>query len=193
METSRSWIGLQTALKNSGIISRRNFKITNVSEKKYDFRENGEKMIRKAIISILIYVLAVIIGGLTAGLLSVLFIAETQGSVVRHSFFLGLVTMTYSILIIPVIVGFNMLVCRFLPQLYWLKCYPVFAYVIFGVNHFLSGFTFFSSNYWPIRIVNVNIDHFIVLAMAAALSGSTAIYANIGAEKIKNYYQENNS
>ena len=150
-------------------------------------------MVRKAIIFILIYVLAVIIGGLTAGLLSVLFIAETQESVVMNSFFLGLVTMTYSILIIPVIVGFNVLVYRFLPQLYWLKCYPVFAYVIFGANHFLAGFTFFSSNYWPIRIVNVNIDHFIVLAMAATLSGSTAIYANIGAEKIKNYYQKNNS
>jgi hypothetical protein len=29
--------------------------------------------------------------------------------------------------------------------------------------------------------------------MAAALSGSTAIYGNIGAEKIMNYYQKSNA
>ncbi|MBW1813392.1 MAG: hypothetical protein JRJ39_06890 [Deltaproteobacteria bacterium] len=155
--------------------------------------KNGEKMLRKIIVYIFIYLLAVIIGGLTAGLLSVPFVSETQVSVLRYSFFLGVVTLIYSILIMPVILIFHMLVCRFLPQLYLLNLYPVFAYAIFGVNHFLAGFTFFSSNYWPIRIGNVNIDHLIVLAMAAALSGSTAIYGNIGVEKIKQYYQENNA
>lgn len=150
-------------------------------------------MLRKATVCILTYVIAVIIGGLTAGLLSVPFIVDAKVSVVKYSSFLGVVTLAYNIIIIPVMIVFHMLVCRFLPELYWLKCYPVFAYVIFGVNHFLAGFTFFSKSYWPIRSANVTMDHFIVLAMAAALSGSTAIYANIGAEKIKNYYQKNKS
>jgi len=155
--------------------------------------KNGEKMLRKIINSIFIYVLATIIGGLTAGLLSVPFVYETQESVLRYSFFLGVVTLIYSTLIIPIILVFHMLVYHFLPQLYLLKLYPVFAYVIFGANHFLAGFTFFSRNYWPIKIGNLNIDHLIVLAMAAALSGSTAIYGNIGVEKIKQYYQKSNS
>jgi len=150
-------------------------------------------MLRKAIVHILTYLIAVIIGGLAAGLLSVPFIIEAKVSLPRYAIFLGGVTSIYSILIIPVMVIFHMLVCRFLPKLYLLKCYPVFAYAIFGVNHFLAGFTFFSKNYWPISIVNVTMGHFIVLAMAAALSGSTAIYANIGAEKLKNYYGKNQS
>lgn len=149
-------------------------------------------MVKKILIHLMTYLAAVITGGLTAALLSIFFIAEAHIPVAKYSFFLGVVTLGYSVLILPVIIAFNMLVCRFLPQLYWLKCYPVFAYAIFGVNHFLAGFTFFSSNYWPISTVNVNTEHFIVLAMAAAMSGSTAIYVNIGAEKIKKYYQKDN-
>jgi cation transport ATPase len=150
-------------------------------------------MLTKIIVTIFIYVLAVIIGGLTAGILSTPFIYETKVSILKYSLFLGGVTLMYSIYIVPVIVVFHVLVYRFLPQLYLLNFYPVFAYVIFGVNHFLAGFTFFSNNYWPIRLGSIHIDHLIVLTMAAALSGSTAIYANIGLEKIKNYYQKSNA
>jgi len=144
------------------------------------------------IIHTVVYALAVVVGGLAAGLLSVPFIMEMKVSVIKYAYFLGVVTIIYSILIIPVMIIFHILVCRFLPQLYLLKLYPVFAYAIFGVNHFLAGFTFFSKNYWPIRIANLTIEHAVVLAMAAALSGSTAIYVNIGAEKIKKYYQKSN-
>jgi len=144
------------------------------------------------IIHIVVYALAVVVGGLAAGFLSIPFIMEIKVSVIKYAYFLGVVTIIYSILIIPVMLVFHILVCRFLPQLYLLKLYPVFAYAIFGVNHFLAGFTFFSKNYWPIRIANLTIEHAVVLAMAAALSGSTAIYVNIGAEKIKTYYQKSN-
>jgi len=157
------------------------------------FAQNGEKMLRKIVVLFFIYLCAVIIGGLTSCLLSVPFVYETQATVFRYSFFLGIVTCLYSILILPVIIIFHWLVYRFLPQLYWLNVYPVFAYIIFGANHFLAGFIFFSGNYWPIKIGSVNMDHFIVLTMAAALSGSTAIYANIAAEKIKNYYKKSSS
>lgn len=155
--------------------------------------KKGSIMIRKAISYIIIYLFSVVIGGLSAALLSVPFITETQVSILRLSFSLGIVTMVYSILIVPVIVVFNLLVCRFLPQLFWPKCYPIFAYIIFGVNHFLAGFTFFSGNYWPMRLEFITIDHWIVLTIAASLSGSTAIYANIGAEKIKEYYMRDKS
>lgn len=150
-------------------------------------------MIRKAIRQILIYFFASVVGGLTGALLSIPFLADSHSTILRYSVFLGLVTFLYSILIIPVIAAFNTLVWRFLPNLYLLKCYPVFAYIIFGVNHFLAGFTFFSSSYWPIQVGRMDLEHGFVLAIAAALSGSTAIYVNIGAEKIKQYYQRNST
>lgn len=147
-------------------------------------------MVKKTIIYISIYILAVIVGGITAGMLSVPFIYQTQTTVVNHSIFLGAITLVYSVLILPIMIAFHMLVRWFLPTLFLFKWYPVFAYIIFGANHFIAGFTFFSRNYWPIKLPQLILEHLIVLAMAAALSGSTAIYANVGLEKIKNHYQK---